>query len=1316
MRCPIASYIQIIGPVSTPSLPCFLDHRASIDAALPAIAVLSSLPSFRCSWLVPRPPPPVCRPRPSAAASHRSVDARRARGEHARAHHCDSVTPEAGLRTAPSRLAAAQEKAGERAATLSSRHRAEKGDAGGGREGGDGDAGESGKAASTLTTIRCVDAEHNTSPRGIRMRAHPQGLDTRDMPRLLLCAVLCLCVFPLCIRANLSPDYPDVTGGTTARLWSVRSAVPGVGPLSYEADLNGDYHASILDMDETRRRVSRVAEISYSSGYSASAVRWWNNTVLLRLQSAAPQLLDNITAISASGLHLCLLSATRRITCWGDPSVSNMLVPFQQRSNAFSEISSSMWLLAALRADDSKIECYGVDFNGALVINMTTTNWTYRAIAAQTSGVCGITLVEGDLRCHNAAGLPEQLVFPAPTFPLFFRSAVPGGFTTIASNCGLLSNGALMCANLPYSLLPADQQTVLFDQIVPSADSFVGSVAATAQTIYLSSAGTRVAANERYFFPMRFIAVDPVQGNDTTCACIITLDLAAVASFTACQTLSRATQLLTHANTWLQLLPGTHLAGNLALPISDLTVSSQPPPCFSVDELAQVANRAWVARMAEAAGTGNAVTIDCTGATNCFTSSFYNLVFTKLNFTGSSQHAVVMTASPSFAGDIDVSFLDCGFSHIGGLLKKASGVVVVARCSISDATEDANVLGLIELSEVLSLTLNDTRFERNFATSPVLNIRACVHFSSIAELDPIFAVSRCTFIDNTAVYQSDGTSAGIGGVAMRLSVWRVQAVVDSCTFLRNVVSGFDDYEQVSGGAVAFSTLNLHPVYTGIQSIFVTIQSCFFEGNGAVGGNGGSVYISEEPLPYGDDHSPLHAAAAVVIRHTQIRNTTARVGGAAFLGILAALEITDVSFENCDAPHAGAIALTQVATRSRTPAQTPFVFSSVNFTRTTSLFDGGSIQISDVSIDISFTHCSFSQTHAANGGAVYISASRLVTMSDVHFDHTSAHEAGGAIFLLSTAGLTVNAFTSQWSEALSSGGFLSSSNSAVSLTDCAISDSSLLTDTRNGFRLLVAKAGGAVRVNGGSLSASYCTFTRCTALPWPGISACVDSYDAATGISSVGTGGAISAELAAPVIQSCTFVECTACRYEKAWRELSLRVSMLCVCSHDRCGVSARVCLFVFLLRQWRCCVCQKHGCPESVESSGSKFGRLFRFALCGCCSRYAVGRRMHCGIICRSARRRRYRVQQLRRWACGQHAFHECALHSLAWRLQQLRWRSHLGHEPATIFHTWLLRRQVRAIRRVSSRRHQSRRCWRNSLHPLGSDHCTAGCWRGKRG
>lgn len=303
-----------------------------------------------------------------------------------------------------------------------------------------------------------------------------------------------------------SPASADLTSPCISPAWSsipafLLSPRSNLGPLvSIPTPLPApsqpeDYHTAIVALPNMNQQnadpppltflVSRAAEIVYTvAKWSMYAIRYYNNSVELGAGGddefnvySKRMLPGTYTAMTNGKMHICLLSTTMHILCLADsPALDNSTgVLFGHRANVtFSEVSASDFLTCGLRLEDARVECYGVSLDSSLgqtLIAFNTSGQTYRAIAAQSDGYCGLTTDTGDMLCTSIVGAAEALYFPAPTLPLFFRS--PLASCTFDSKCVTLSDGTIQCLSLPAGASvpqvpePTDQ-TQRLDQVAAS--------------------------------------------------------------------------------------------------------------------------------------------------------------------------------------------------------------------------------------------------------------------------------------------------------------------------------------------------------------------------------------------------------------------------------------------------------------------------------------------------------------------------------------------------------------------------------------------------------------------------------------------------------------------------------------------------------------------------------------------------------------------------------------------------------------------------------------------------------------------------------
>ena len=501
-----------------------------------------------------------------------------------------------------------------------------------------------------------------------------------------------------------------------------------------------------------------------------------------------------ITAMSNGASHLCLLLESGFVECRATASPvagfnASSGVLMQHRSGVhFTQLAAANCFTCALRVVDSRVECTGTvapseGVDATQTMSMSSSTLQYSVIAAEYfGGWCGLTLGSRDLYCWSVRMPVEVLSLPAPTAPLSWRAPFFSGPQT--HGCAILTDGHFACNWTDGSLGPnAALKNVLSDVTAWNGRLF-GALADTGQVVEYTGGDINIHPYDYEFLPVQLIGVDASQGNDSTCTRASTLSAAELRSFIPCQSLAGALR-IAQRNTWIQLLPGTHLAGDLVVGLVDVTLSSQPPPFLSDSEIALIGAGAWSGRMAAASALSSASIIDCTGFDHCLSSSYVRLSLIGLTFTGSAKHAIVHTYSVLGAAPVEpeLILLNSTFTRIGGALKKENGQVLIRGCIVTESTQNANVSALVDLSEA-NVQLQLTRFERHtfldaLDSDPAL--RSCVRASGTS--GQVIEVIGCSWNDcHAAAPYSTSSVMAQGGVALQIVVSGALVSIKNCTF------------------------------------------------------------------------------------------------------------------------------------------------------------------------------------------------------------------------------------------------------------------------------------------------------------------------------------------------------------------------------------------------------------------------------------------------------------------------------------------------------------------------------------------------------
>lgn len=318
---------------------------------------------------------------------------------------------------------------------------------------------------------------------------------------------------------------------------------------------------------------------------------------------------------------------------------------------------------------------------------------------------------------------------------------------------------------------------------------------------------------------LRYIAVDPLEGDDSACLSVDALAAGAAAALVPCRTVTRAVALVAAPGAWLQLLPGAeHRGGDLRLNHSSVSFSSLPPPTLSEADVAAAANGIVQLRMDAAAG--ELPTWSCAGFTNCLLSNSTELQLLDLVVTGAAQHAVVHgSGSDPFPS---VRFFGCIFRQIGGVLLKSGGEAELNDCLVTQAVSHVAVHGLLQLSDS-DLLVTDSTFERNELFSAAPPMRSCIVARSYGRHSSVRI--EWSIFDSNSMLLTDrsGGRALTGGGSVRIAAADVSLSITHSTFRDQKLRG----DTLYGGAVLLLT-ETEANFGGERSINVTIDDCVFE--------------------------------------------------------------------------------------------------------------------------------------------------------------------------------------------------------------------------------------------------------------------------------------------------------------------------------------------------------------------------------------------------------------------------------------------------------------------------------------------------------
>ena len=752
--------------------------------------------------------------------------------------------------------------------------------------------------------------------------------------------MLCLgAAAALCLRAQadslspaLAPHSLPVAGQPQRgmRLLSLRSsaATPTLCTPAPDASVLSDPHASFAFVPRSGslpdcHYFSRAVEIEYvgddahDPGNRFYAIRYGNGSVELFVRDPltaggivehyAPSMLSGQFSQMASGdEHLALLRTNGTVECRAVPGFDNSTgALFEARAAiVYKQIAAAAQFTCGLRANDSRVECFGRAAAGGSV-SLNPSRRAYSSIAAASAGgFCGVSLEDSDLYCWTIQGASEDLpTLNATDYPAPFAKPMWAGQST--EGCVLLTTGTIACHN--FNPLVVDlAQTIPLDQATIQGGFIQGAARDDYRAVSYTLEGEK-AAGDYVFTPMRFIGVDAQSGNDTLCTCVRAMVPSELASFIPCRTIAGAFARLSYPNTWIQLLPGIHHASLLTVQYASVTFSSQPPSVFSAAELESVDNGSWSSRIAATAG--QASVWNCTGSINCLTGQLHELTVSGLTFVGSEQHAIAHTAPVSLPF-VAVAIIDCKFTCSGGMLINSDGPVVIQRSEVFAPVGSLAVEGLLHVEES-ALTMSDTWFHEILLPDAEFRMRTTVFIRTVNRATQI-SIRNCTWEGIEVGTTTDIDTVYIGGIALQMITGATTMELTDSAFRR--LSTHCPY--CNGGAVSITVPcgsatdpETAASITFANSTFVDIHNPRpgYEGSAFVS-DGAGIWIGAQENPE-DGLETVTVAVSLTLADLQFQRVVAHGRGAAlFLGILHALQVDRIDVRDCVAENGGAMVL------------------------------------------------------------------------------------------------------------------------------------------------------------------------------------------------------------------------------------------------------------------------------------------------------------------------------------------------------------------------------------------------------------------------
>ena len=146
-----------------------------------------------------------------------------------------------------------------------------------------------------------------------------------------------------------------------------------------------------------------------------------------------PENLKDVTAIAAGYSHVCALESNGSVSCWGDNSAQQCIIPPGQNEN-ITAIAAGKHFTCAIKKNGS-VSCWGDRDYGKIDPPLGLTNVT--SLTAGFSHTCALK-ADRSITCW---GQDFQLKFQAPSSPFEYTVLAAGRHHT----CGLTSTGLVGC-------------------------------------------------------------------------------------------------------------------------------------------------------------------------------------------------------------------------------------------------------------------------------------------------------------------------------------------------------------------------------------------------------------------------------------------------------------------------------------------------------------------------------------------------------------------------------------------------------------------------------------------------------------------------------------------------------------------------------------------------------------------------------------------------------------------------------------------------------------------------------------------------------
>lgn len=578
-----------------------------------------------------------------------------------------------------------------------------------------------------------------------------------------------------------------------------------------------------------------------------------------------------------------------------------------------------------------------------------------------------------------------------------------------------------------------------------------------------------LSATGSYSYPYAraYLSVDPQRGDDVACMSNHTVP---------CKTLSSALSLIRAGPTTVYLSGDRHVACNIKVSISRLTIESL---CSEADD--------------------SCVTeLNCDGCASCLQFGVQSDFIFLRNFTLSNSTVAAITyfASMHLQGIAFVQHAgsamyqkDYGFLTASYLV----GTLTCIGCTFQNNTVNASFIvhaGSVTLQSCVfrwntlagtgTLLLATQQDTSEFAPIEAVQMEdvsfidnQCLAATALARVLDIVRVNvthlsahgnrLCSLISTLLRYQDrayyfslthseiyDNSFSGIAGISYQINRGSLTATLYDISVHDNDCSGTTDSGvfMFTGGGTSISTpltvevhgssflRNLRGTLGGVfrldgANVALQMRKSTFIGNSATYG-GGAIAISRIQRP------GVIVKALVLAEDVSFVNQTCHHGGGAVMSIAVesinlTLSRVLVSGSTHELSGNGAVMVTSSAHSSVKVADSVFEAN-------VGTLEGGALNINGMDLDLSISSCNFSSNEGKSGGAVFADVSSIWVLES-RFSSNVAMSKGGAVALESTSFLFGDVKFCTFSEnAADVGGALSLSRATVDfITDSFLSN-------------------------------------------------------------------------------------------------------------------------------------------------------------------------------------------------------------------------------------------------------------------------------------